>query len=116
LSNLTGSNAGTIAEEFHSRFAQPLFCIIAAMIGFSTLLVGGYSRFGVWREVVIAFMLLIAIDGLRGVFVDPVRQDASVWPLMYLPSAIGVALVLAMLWQASHPNWLRRLRRGKVAT
>lgn len=114
LSNLTGSAAGTIAEEFHSRFAQPIFCIIAAMIGFSTLMVGGYSRFGVWREVVIAFMLLITIDGMRGVFVDPVRQDASVWPLMYVPSAIGVVLVLAMLWQASHPNLLRRLRRAKV--
>ena len=85
------------------------------MIGFATLMVGGYSRFGVWREVVISFGLLITIDGIRGVLVDPVRNDASVWPLMYLPSAIGAVLVLAMLWQASHANWLRRLRRKEVA-
>ena len=111
----TGDSAGVIAEEFHSRFAQPLFSIIAAMIGFATLMVGGYSRFGVWREVVISFGLLITIDGIRGVLVDPVRNDASVWPLMYLPSAIGAVLVLAMLWQASHANWLRRLRRKEVA-
>ena len=111
----TGSSSGSIAEEFHSRFAQPLFCIIAALIGFSTLMVGGYSRFGVWREVVISFGLLITIDGIRGVLVDPVREDASVWPLMYVPSAIGIVLVLAMLWQASNPNWLRRMRRKAVA-
>ncbi len=115
MSEQTGSSLGDIAEEFHSRFAQPLFCIIAALIGFSTLMVGGYSRFGVWREVVISFGLLIAIDGIRGVLVDPVRNDASAWPLMYLPSAIGAVLVLAMLWQASNPNWTRRLRRKQVA-
>ncbi|AXI42663.1 LPS export ABC transporter permease LptF [Sulfitobacter sp. SK011] len=115
LEKRTGATAGVIAEEYHSRFAQPLFCIIAAMIGFSTLMVGGYSRFGVWREVVISFGLLITIDGIRGVLVDPVRSDGSAWPLMYVPSAIGIILVLAILWQASHPNWLRRLRRKEVA-
>ena len=111
----TSDTAGVIAEEFHSRFAQPLFCIIAAMIGFSTLMVGGYSRFGVWREVVISFGLLITIDGVRGVLVDPVRDNASAWPLMYVPTVVGFFLVLAMLWQASHPNWIRRLRGKKVA-
>ena len=81
------------------------------MVGFATLLVGGFSRFGVWREIVIAFGLLIAIDGLRGVIVDPVREDGSMWPLMYVPSLLGSLLVVLMLFQASNPNWLRRLRR-----
>ncbi|MGB3243727.1 MAG: LPS export ABC transporter permease LptF [Sulfitobacter sp.] len=107
---------GAIAEEVHSRFAQPLFCIVAAMVGFSTLLVGGFSRFGVWREVVIAFGLLIAIDGLRSVVVDPVRDNADLWPMMYLPAALGAVLVIAMLFQASNPNWLRRLRRPKAVS
>ncbi|MGC1504990.1 MAG: LPS export ABC transporter permease LptF [Sulfitobacter sp.] len=116
ISKKTGESLGSIAEEFHSRFAQPLFCIIAAMIGFSTLILGGYSRFGVWREVVISFGLLITVDGIRSVLVDPVRDDAAVWPLMYLPTAIGSALVLAMLWQAAHPNWMRRLfKKGAAA-
>jgi lipopolysaccharide export system permease protein len=110
----TGDARGVIAEEFHARFAQPLFCIVAAMIGFTTLLVGGYSRFGVWREIVIAFGLLIAIDGLRGTLVDPVREDAAMWPLIYAPSLIGAVLVVGMLWQAAHPGWLRR-RVGKRA-
>jgi len=106
---------GTIAEEFHARFAAPLFCIVAAMIGYATLILGGFSRFGVWREIVIAFGLLIAIDGIRGTMEGVVRSDPSRWPLIYLPSLIGMVLVLAMIWQTAHPGWLRRLRRAKVA-
>ncbi len=109
LSARTAQGTGMIAEELHSRFAQPLFCIVAAMIGFATLLVGSFSRFGVWREIVTAFALLIAIDGFRGALVNPVREDASLWPLLYAPTALGALLVIAMLGQASNPQWLRRI-------
>lgn len=115
LAAKTEQSRGVIAEEVHSRFAQSLFCVVAAMVGFATLLLGGFSRFGVWREIVLAFALLIGIDGLRGVIVDPVRSDASLWPLMYLPSAVGGVLVLLILFQSAHPKWWRRLGRGTVA-
>ena len=61
ISAETGARKGQIAEELHSRFAQALFCIVTALIGFATLQIGGFSRFGVWREVVIAFVLLIFV-------------------------------------------------------
>lgn len=115
LSKDSGDSLGTIAEEFHSRFAQPLFCVVAAMVGFSTLLLGGFSRFGVWREVVIAFGLLIAIDGFRGALVDEVLTDPSNWPLMYMPVLVGTILVVAMLSVASRPSLLRRRRRRAAA-
>ncbi|MAM26149.1 MAG: LPS export ABC transporter permease LptF [Rhodobacteraceae bacterium] len=113
LAEKAGERLGDVAEEVHSRFAQPLFCLIAALIGYATLMVGGYSRFGVWREVVVAFGLLIAIDGLRGTLVDTVRGDAALWPLMYLPSLVGGLLVVVMLTLASYPA--RRVRRKKAA-
>ncbi len=105
---------GDIAEELHSRFAAPLFGIVAAMIGYATLILGGFSRFGVWREIVIAFGLLIAIDGIGGSLVDIVLKDASRWPVVYVPSLVGLVLVTGMIWHAAHPAWLRRLRRRKV--
>ena len=104
---------GVIAEEVHARFAQPLFCVVAALVGFATLLAGGFSRFGVWREIVIAFALLIAIDGIRGALVNAVRADAGLWPLMYLPTATGAVLVTLMLWHIANPGWLHRLRRRR---
>jgi lipopolysaccharide export system permease protein len=108
ISKETGAREGDIAEELHSRFAQALFCIVAAMIGYSTLLLGGFSRFGVWREVVIAFFLLIVIDGLRSTLVKLVLNDASMWPIMYIPAAIGTLIVSAMLGHVANPHWWRR--------
>ena len=106
------TSPGDLAEELHARFAQPLFCIIAAMVGFSTLLVGGFSRFGVWREVVIAFLLLIALDGMRSALSGPVLADARFWPILYAPSAIGLLLITGLLGYASGGGArLRRWRR-----
>ncbi|MFT6023702.1 MAG: lipopolysaccharide export system permease protein [Ascidiaceihabitans sp.] len=110
ISSTTGARKGDIAEELHSRFAQALFCIVAALIGFSTLLIGGFSRFGVWREVVIAFALLIFVDGIKNTLIEPVLNNASLWPLIYVPVTIGTCIVLAMLTHASAPNWWRRRR------
>jgi lipopolysaccharide export system permease protein len=107
---LTDQSRGVIAEEFHTRFAEPLFCIVAAMVGFSTLLVGGYSRFGIWREVVIAFGLLLLLDGIGGAVQDPVRSSSSLWPMLYLPVALGTVLALGMLSFAANPALLRRRR------
>lgn len=110
LATRTERTTGAVAEEVHSRFAQPLFCVIAAMIGFSTLLIGGFSRFGVWREIVIAFSLLIVLDGTRGALSSQVMEQASHWPLLYLPSLAGAALCCLMLLHAAHPAWRLRLR------
>ena len=106
----TGASDGELAEEIHSRFARPVFALVTALIGFSALLFGGFSRFGVWREVVLAFALLILIDGLRGVVAGPVIDDASLWPILYLPSAIGAGIGVFLLWAAAHPGWWRRRR------
>lgn len=112
LSELTGRSIGTLAEEFNGRFAEPLFCVVAAMIGFATLLLGGYSRFGVWREIVLAFGLLVLLDGARSAMRDPVRGDPTLWPLIYLPAILGGVLALLMLWQVAKP---RRRRLGTEA-
>jgi lipopolysaccharide export system permease protein len=104
-----------MTEELHSRFARPLFCVIAALIGFSTLLIGGFSRFGVWREIVLAFGLLIVLDGARGALSSSVAVAAELWPLMYIPSLVGAVLACLMLLHAANPGWRLRLRRGASA-
>jgi lipopolysaccharide export system permease protein len=104
-------NSGPRSEEFHSRIARPLFAGVAALVGFSALLIGGFSRFGVWREITIAFGLLLVLDGLRGALQSNLQTDPGAWPLAYLPSALGIALILAMLTHASAPHWtLRKIR------
>lgn len=106
------TTTGAVAEELHSRFARAVFCVVTALVGFATLLVGGYSRFGVWREIIIAFVLLLALDGMRSTISVPVLENARFWPLLYLPSALGGLTVLVLLWVAAHPGALRRRLRG----
>ncbi|NRB05617.1 MAG: LPS export ABC transporter permease LptF, partial [Rhodobacteraceae bacterium] len=89
-----------------------LFCIAAALVGFSTLLIGGYSRFGVWREVILAFALLLVIDGLRSTLIDQVLGNARLWPILYIPAIVGLSLGALMLWIASRPSLLRRRRKA----
>lgn len=104
LEDETRRSIGRITHSFHSRFADPLFCIVAGLIGFSVLLIGGYSRFGVWREVGIAFAILVAIDGFRSTLQNPVRNTPDLWPLLYLPIAFSAVLVIFLLWLAARPR------------
>jgi len=107
-----GIEPGELAEELHNRFARPLFCVVTALIGFATLLVGGYSRFGVWREIIVAFLLLLALDGVRSSLARPVLANADVWPILYAPAVAGLVIVMGLFWSTAHPTWFRRKTRS----
>jgi lipopolysaccharide export system permease protein len=107
---------GQLTEELHLRFARALICVAVALIGFSNLLLGGFSRFGVWRQVLLAFVILIFLEVMRGVVAKPVLQNPEMWPLIYLPSLVGLAISLLFLRMASHPLWRWRRRNHGEAT
>ena len=108
----TGASVGDVLEEAHGRFNRPLMVVSTALIGFATLLLGGFSRFGVWRQILIAFVLLIVVEMTRSATLDPVRANPDLWPVIYLPSLIGFVLAAVLLRLSSHPI---RLRRGVTA-
>lgn len=111
----TKASRGQFAEEFHSRIMQAVFAFTAAFLAFATLISGRYSRFGVWRQVLAALGLLIVVKALEGVVTEPVLEDHRLWPLLYLPSALGLGLALAMLLRASGRLGFRRARKGAAA-
>jgi len=78
-------------------------------VGFSMLLVGTYSRFGVWWQIVGAFTLLVFIKLIEGGVSGVVLARASAWPLMYLPAVTGLVLTAILLFLASNPGILHRL-------
>ena len=108
-----GYSSGVQAEELHLRVARATICVAVALIGYATLLVGGFSRFGVWRQIGLAFALLIVLEALRAVFSDPVIRDASLWPLVYLPTMIGLGIAAGFLHLSSRRRM--RPRRARVA-
>jgi len=106
----TGVTLGVAVTALHARFAQAILCIVAALIGFATLLQGGFSRFGVWRQILTAFLLLIGVKLVEGTGAGPVLAAPMMWPLLYLPSLIGFVIGWILLYSAAHPSLLRRLR------
>ena len=103
-----GYPAGEQAEELHLRFARALICVAVALIGFAALTAGGFSRFGVWRQIVLAVTVLIALEGLRGVVSGPVLANPAAWPLIYLPTVLGLAVAAALMQRAGKPWAFRR--------
>ncbi len=102
----TGTTPDKARAEAHERLAKPFQSPVAAMLGFAMLLIGGFSRFGVWRQVIWAVVALIVVQFLGTAAEAQVAQDASRWPLIYLPPLVGAGICVAALWLAAKPRRL----------
>ncbi|MDP0927560.1 LPS export ABC transporter permease LptF [Paracoccus onubensis] len=116
LLEATGASAGQAIREAHERIAQPFLSPVSAMIGFAALLVGGFSRFGVWRQVFWAILLLIFVQFVSNAAADQVGKNFNLWPLLYMPALIGAAISLMLLWLAAKPRPRPRLKSRKEGT
>jgi lipopolysaccharide export system permease protein len=105
----TGQSMGVIVDELHGRFNQPLMALAAALIGFSALLVGGFSRFGVWKQIVGALVLLVLVKLIEGLVTDPVRTNPDLWPLVYAPSLGGMLMAASLLAMSARPRRRRAI-------
>ena len=105
----TGASLAEVMYEAHGRFTQALTCVVAALIGFATLLLGTYSRFGVWWQIVAAFTLLVGVKLVEGGVSGAVLSNASAWPLMYVPTVLGALITVVLLYIAGHPGVIRRM-------
>lgn len=106
----TGESPGDVAEVGHMRVQAPLLCVISSVLGFATLLVGSYSRFGATRQIVGAIFLLVIVKLAEGMVTDPVRSNADLWPLVYLPSLIGIVICWVLLRRAASPFRPKRVQ------
>jgi lipopolysaccharide export system permease protein len=117
VADRTGVTLAQVNYEVHNRFTQALMCIVAALIGFATLLVGTYSRFGVWWQIVGAFVLLVLIKMVEGGLSGTVLGSAAAWPLLYAPAALGLVITFGLLHLAANPGLTRKLtpwRRHRI--
>lgn len=108
----TGASADRARAEAHERLAQPLLAPIGALLGFSMLLLGGFSRFGVWRQVIWAVVALLAVHFLQTAAATRTAKAPETWPLLYLPALAGAGIIAATLWTAARP---RRMRPAEAA-
>ncbi|NOD35362.1 MULTISPECIES: LPS export ABC transporter permease LptF [unclassified Ruegeria] len=114
ISAAEGYSEGKLVEELHQRFSWIAICVAVALAGYSTLMLGSFSRFGLWPQILGAFTILVLLEGVRG-FVSPVViDDPKLWILLYLPAIMGVLISGVFLLIAGRPILRKRLRSDKT--
>ena len=115
IRTLTGTTDAQIRAALHERFAQPLLAPAAVLIGFSLLMLGSFSRFGLWRQIGVAVVALIVLNIIATSAGSAVSADPSRWPLHYVAPLIGMLFAIAVTWLAGRPRRLRPPRKARIA-
>ncbi len=111
----TGQSRAALIAEAHDRFGQGLIAVVGALVGFATLISGGFSRFGVWRQVIAAVGLVIIIKMAETFGARLSLQNPAFWPAVYLPFVVGAAMTLGLLIHAARPRRPRPSRDAAEA-
>ena len=104
----TGESRAGLVFFAHDRIAQPFLATAAALIGFASLLLGAFSRFGLWRQVLVAVALLILVQGISTVATAFGNKVEGGWVWAYVAPLVGLAIGAFELWWAQRPKSLRR--------
>lgn len=112
----TRQSAARLLSRGHDRFSQSLLGTVAALLGFATLLVGGFSRFGVWRQIIGAICLIVVVKAVETAGLNMARANENLWFTTYLPVIAGFLIIYCLLFAASRPYLFKRRIRQGVAT
>lgn len=106
LGSANGNRASFLAEA-HGRFARSALAIFVPLMGFATLLIGGFSRFGVWKQVVGAVVLIIFVQMASNAAEEIARGDETMWPVIYVAPLMAALMTVVLLFvsSASRIRW-----------
>ena len=116
VSILTDSSPISVLEELHSRILTPLLALIAALIGFSALMIGDYSRFGASKQISVGIVILILIKLSESYGNELMLKSQGNWLALYLPVLIGILIFSFMMLLASNQKLLGRSSRESENT
>lgn len=97
----TKQTRGALLYEGHARFGDPLMALAAALVGFAALMQGGYSRMGLWRQIVLAVVLIILMQAVTTVAAARGPRVPHGYLLAYLAPLLGFVAAAALLGWAS---------------
>lgn len=106
-----GQTKAQLLVRGHDRFAQALLGFVAGLVGFSALIAGGFSRFGLWRNIALAIGLVIVLKILESTGTSIAKNNAALWPLVYLAGFGGIIMSTVLLWIAGRPYAFKRRPR-----
>lgn len=104
----TNQTADQLKLRGHDRIAQAALGFVAGLVGFSALVAGGFSRFGLWRNILFAVLLVILLKILESTGANLAGGNAALWPLVYLAGIGGLAISALLLHIAARPYFFKR--------
>ncbi len=107
-----GESRAALFAAGHDRISQSIMGLMAAVLGLAALLDGPFSRFGVWRQIVVAIGLIIAAQFVQAAAADAIGRNAALWYLSYADCLFGAIAVTILLRRADAD---RRPKRREAA-
>ncbi len=111
LMEATGRSAASLRGVAHDRFNQAALALAAPVLAFAVMMLGGFSRFGMARQIAGAAIALIVLKLLDNALGATALRGTAPWPQIYAASAIGLAVAWAMLHWDTRPDLVHRRRR-----
>jgi len=100
VKKLTNASQGSTNLELHTRLHRPIFCLVAALLGFSSLLIRTHSRFGFSKQITLALAIIILMKIIESYTIKISLGSFTSWPLLYLPSLFGIIVSILFLMLA----------------
>ncbi|TAF36924.1 MAG: hypothetical protein EAZ66_07410, partial [Alphaproteobacteria bacterium] len=82
----------------HQRLSWPLSAGLTAMVGYSTLLLGGFSRQGIWWQILLASSLLLVMYTTHIVTLSEGPRLSGGWILAYTTPIVGIVFTTLLIW------------------
>ncbi|WP_170831401.1 LPS export ABC transporter permease LptF [Jannaschia faecimaris] len=104
--SLTGEDAAKLIFEGHARFAEALFAFALPLMALGFMVLGGYSRLGLWRQIMAVVVAAILLKMLANVVENAARSDSDLWWTIYMPGLMTLALGAGLVWRDTRGPYL----------
>jgi lipopolysaccharide export system permease protein len=98
----------------HERIARALFVIFPPLIAAACLMLGGFSRFGVWPQIMLAVGLVIPLQMIWNAAETAALRDVDLQLLAYAQPATAASMAAVLIWLASRKRRRRAMARHKA--
>ena len=108
-----GSTLAAFRFAGHERLAKPFYALFVPVIAAATLMLGAFSRFGIWPQILLAILLMVPLQmSWNAAESAGARQAGMAW-LAWIQPALTMLTAAIMITLAMRGH--RRPRTGRAA-